>query len=73
MERQFRYEIRVEGQISENWTDWFHGLAIRNLSNGEGLLSGPLPDQAALLGVLTRLQGLNLTVISVERSPWMPG
>jgi hypothetical protein len=31
------------------------------------VLSGPLPDQAALRGVLTRLWDLNMDIISVTR------
>jgi hypothetical protein len=63
------YEIRVEGQLTDRWSDWFEGLAIHNATNGETTLSGMLADQAALLGVLNKIQALNLTVVSVNRSP----
>jgi hypothetical protein len=62
------YEIRVEGHLAEHWSDWFEGLAIHNDSNGEMVLSGPLTDQAALFGVLTKIHAFNLTLISVNRS-----
>ena len=61
------YEIRVEGHLAERWSDWFEGLAIHNDANGEMLLSGPLTDQAALFGVLSKVHALNLTLISVNR------
>ena len=63
------YEIRIEGHLTDRWSDWFEGLAINNNSNGETILSGPLSDQSALLGVLNKIQALNLTFISVSRSP----
>ena len=63
------YEIRVRGQLSQDWSDWFEGLTFKPLENGEMLLSGRIVDQAALLGVLTKLNRLNLALISV----WSPG
>jgi len=65
-------QIRVKGHLFSQWTDWFDGLEIKNQPNGEALLSGDLPDQAALYGVLKRMSNLGLTLISlncVERSP----
>jgi hypothetical protein len=61
------YEIRVEGSLADRWSDWFGGLAICDEPTGETKLSGPLPDQAALFGVLARIHALNLTLISVNR------
>jgi len=61
------YEIRVEGQLSGGWTDWFDGLAIQQDENAETLLTGTLPDQAALFGVLTKIHNLNLILVSVSR------
>jgi hypothetical protein len=61
------YEIRVESHLAESWSDWFEGLAILNDPTGEMVLSGPLMDQAALFGVLNKIQALNLTLISVNR------
>lgn len=63
------YVIRVEGHLAESWSDWFEGLAINNDRNGDTTLSGPLVDQAALFGVLNKIHALNVTLISVNRSP----
>lgn len=68
MDKPCIYEIRVEGHITDRWSDWFEGLAIHNDSNGETTLSGLLSDQAALFGVLTKIHALNLTLISMNRS-----
>ena len=67
MDQPHVYEIRVEGHLTDRWSDWFEGLAIRNDPNGETTLSGPLSDQAALIGVLTKIHALNLVLISVFR------
>jgi len=61
------YEIRVEGHLAERWSDWFEGLAICQDPDGETVLTGPLSDQAALFGVLTKIHDLNLVLISVSR------
>ena len=68
MDKPCIYEIRVEGQLAERWSDWFEGLTIRTDSNGNTTLSGRLTDQAALFGVLVKIHNLNLTLISVCRS-----
>lgn len=59
------YHIRVKDQIAEHWAAWFDGLEITT-ANGESLLSGSLPDQAALFGVLSRIRDLGLTLLAVE-------
>lgn len=59
-------EIRVKGQLSDQWRDWFDNLDIRYLENGEMILSGAIPDQAALMGILEKLNRLNLTLLSVN-------
>ena len=61
------YDIRVEGHLLDHWSQWFGGLAICKQPNGETILSGVLVDQAALLGVLSRIHDLNLILISVAR------
>ncbi len=59
-------EIRVKGQLSDEWSDWFEDLEMRYLENGEMVLSGAIPDQAALMGILNKLHRLNLTILSVN-------
>jgi hypothetical protein len=59
-------EIRVKGHLSSQWTDWFGGLEIKNQPGGEAVLSGSLPDQAALYGVLNRMRDLGLVLVSLN-------
>jgi hypothetical protein len=59
------YEIKIKGHLDQHWSDWFADLALTHLAGDETLLSGPLPDQAALYGLLERIRDLNLTLISV--------
>ncbi len=59
------YQIRIQGQIDESWSDWLGGLAITPQPDGETLLSGSIVDQAALHGILDRLYAMNLTILSV--------
>ncbi len=62
------YEIRIEGHLTDQWSDWFNGLVINFDSDGNTTLSGTLADQSALLNVLNKIHALNLTIISVKRS-----
>jgi hypothetical protein len=57
------YEIIVAEQIDSHWAGWFDGLTLEALPNGQTRISGALPDQAALRGVLERIFDLNLTLI----------
>ena len=61
------YEIHIQGKLSANWSDWLDGLTIQAQSDNETVLSGILPDQAALLGVLGRIHALNLKINLVRR------
>lgn len=61
------YEIKVRGHLDPCWAGWFAGLALKHLDGEATLLSGSLPDQTALFGVLERVRDLNLTLISVVR------
>lgn len=65
------YNIRVQGNLDPKWSEWLGGMSMRceQASNGlpETVLTGPVADQAALRGILTRLWDLNLDVVSVGR------
>lgn len=60
------YRIRVKGHLSPEWADWFDWVVLENLPDGQALLSGWIPDQAALYGILTKIHSLNLTLVAVN-------
>ena len=61
-----RYEIRLKGHLDNRWAEWFAGLTIRLIDNGETLLTGPVVDQAALHGALKKVRDIGLPLISVS-------
>jgi hypothetical protein len=78
-DKGWSYQIRVQGQLDESWSDWFSGLTITVQPSGKGgpvtTLRGVVADQAVLRGILSRIWDLNMTLISVEqieRSPSNP-
>jgi monoterpene epsilon-lactone hydrolase len=61
------YEIRVRGLLGETLLSAFPGLRARALGT-ETVLTGPLRDQAALFGVLGRIEALGLELLEVRRT-----
>ena len=59
-------EIRIKGQINPQWSEWFGGLTISYSDLDETILSGCIPDQAALYGIISRLRDLGLQLISLS-------
>ena len=63
------YEIRIKGHLDAQWVTWFDGLTITLEENGDTLLSGPVPAQAALHGLLRKVRDLGMSLISVVQIP----
>ena len=72
----WEYQVRVEGKIGQRWLDWFDGLAIHATDDAAGqaegrpaitTLTGVMPDQAALAGLLQKLYTLGLPLVEVRR------
>jgi hypothetical protein len=61
------YEIHVKGHLDQSWSDWLEGLEVALLENGEMVLCGHIADQASLMGILNKLYGLNLALLSVSK------
>ncbi len=62
-----RYEFRVKSHLETGWFRMFPGLSIKNMENGEALITGRLATQAAVYEILERIQDLNLILITVTR------
>ena len=61
-------EIKIKGTLKPDWSDWLEGLIVSHQTNGETVLTGQIPDQSALLGLLNRIHGLNLQLLSFSQS-----
>jgi len=63
-----RYEISVRGRLGETFRGAFPGLDVA--SDGDNtVLIGPALDQAALHGVLAKIESLGLELLEVRRVP----
>jgi hypothetical protein len=64
------YQIKVPGHLDESWSEWAGGMTITVENGDDGppstTLTGVIPDQAALQGLLRRLYSLGLPLISVN-------
>jgi hypothetical protein len=64
------YRITVRGVVDPHWSDYFSGLTVAarltDAAETITILAGPVPDQAALRGILNRLWDLNATLLSLE-------
>lgn len=61
------YEFHVRGELSDVTLIGFADLQAVRLK-GETVLVGQIPDQAALFGVLHRIQALGIQLIEVRRA-----
>lgn len=64
-----RYEIRIQGHVASRWATWFDGMTLTTHSDGTTVMEGPVVDQAALHGLLTRLRDTGLPLLSVAQVP----
>lgn len=60
------YQIRIRGQLGQQWADQFCGLSITLDDNGDTILIGPVVDQAALHGLLKKVRDLGMPLLSVN-------
>ena len=75
MGTSWEYQVKVEGRIGQRWLAWFDGLAINATDEDAGqaksptitTLTGVMPDQAALAGLLQKLYTLGLPLVEVRR------
>jgi len=61
------YQIRIEGHVNLDWSASFDEVTVQHTGDGQTILSGTLPDQTALHGVLMRIRDLGLTLVEVKR------
>ncbi len=71
MGEKWTYEIQVQGYIGERWEHWFEDMSMSvqgQDQNATTTLTGPVTDQAALLGMLQKLYTLGLALLVVRRA-----
>lgn len=58
--------VRIQGELDPSWSTVLAGLVVVVEPDGTTLVSGELPDQAAVHGLLASIRDLGLSLISVE-------
>ena len=61
-----RVEIRIAGHLDQTWSEWLDGSTIAHTDQDETVLTGSVPDQAALYGIIAKLRDLGVKLISVN-------
>ena len=61
------YQIEIQGRLEADWSDWLDGMQITYTDKGDTLITGRLPDQAALHGLLAKIRDLGVTLLAVRR------
>jgi hypothetical protein len=71
LDQSARYCIHVQGKLGKNWASYFEEMDIVILEdmdrNPITILTGEMPDQAALQGVLQKLYNLGFPLISAKK------
>lgn len=67
----YMYQIMIQGCLDPSWTDWFSGMDLDSFPDNSGTtittLTGVIPDQPYLRGILGKIWDLNLSIISIQR------
>jgi hypothetical protein len=71
-DQQAVYEIRLQGELDEDWAGWFDdGRRVSEVTVeaalGETIIHGRVSDQCALFSLLVRVRDLGLSLLSVQR------
>jgi hypothetical protein len=61
------YQIRIEGHVHLDWSASFEEVTVQRTEDGQTVLTGTLPDQTALHGVLMRIRDLGLSLVEIKR------
>ena len=68
---QNQYEIKIHGQLDDSWLDWFGEAKVHaEISVDKSQIttfSNIVMDQAGLVGLIRRLHGLGIVLISIRR------
>ena len=59
-------EIRVKGHLDASWAEWLEGFNFNYTDQDETILTGSVPDQAALYGLIAKLRDLGVSLVSLD-------
>ncbi|MBZ0297564.1 MAG: hypothetical protein K8L99_33720 [Anaerolineae bacterium] len=62
-----QYEIRLKGRLGIQWSQWFNGWVIHPCERDETILTGHIPDQAALHGILAKIRDLGIPLLALKQ------
>jgi hypothetical protein len=66
----YDYELRIRGRLTSTLKHEFEELALAaSVQPVETVLAGPVQDQAALHGLIRRIEALGLELVEVRRLP----
>lgn len=66
------YRVRLQGELDDDWAEWLDdgrrvsAVAV-TVECGVTTVTGRVADQPALYGLLARIRGLSLPLLSVSR------
>lgn len=63
------YELRINGRLGDSTLTWFEDMAVivdESKSPVQTIIQGPIRDQAALYGLISRIRDLGLTLLTVN-------
>jgi hypothetical protein len=58
-------EIRIKGRLEPRWAEWFDLMSFSSEENVT-VLTGTVPDQAALQGLMQKISMLGMTIVSLH-------
>lgn len=64
MNKRIYCKICLKSLLDHSWSEWFEGFDISHRGT-ETILSGSLPDQSALYGLLNKMRDLGIELVSV--------
>lgn len=60
-------EIKIKGKLEPRWVDWFDLMRVSS-DDHVTVVSGVVPDQAALQGLMEKISVLGMSIISINFS-----
>jgi hypothetical protein len=66
MNQSQKIQIKLKGKLQQTWSEWLDGMDIQHDQSGNTILSGSIPDQAALHGLLIRIRDLGIPLLEVK-------